>query len=538
MSTHRPPDGGADNAIEGTMPRDQAAVPTYDPYQLREFSVAVLETNGVSGEHAAVAAERMLEADMRGVPSHGIFRLPSYVRRLRAGGYNLTPDIRTLRESQVSALVDGDNALGQVVVSYAADVAIAKAKRNGMAWVGIRHSNHAGAGGVYASLALQHDLIGIYAAVGNANHMAPWGGVEPLLSTNPIAIAIPAGKQPPFVLDMATTVVSFGKLKIARQRGITLPENWVIDRDGNPVTNPEDAVNGLLLPIGGYKGYGLNLAIGLIAGTLTGASFGSETIDFNHDFKTPTNTGQFLIMISPELFRPFSEFAESVDARIAEFRSSRPIRAGQPVRTPGDQLARRAARARERGIELGAETVESLTVVGAECGVEFPSPARRTGSPSHDEGRTVSTHAAGGEDFTPEPSLILRPAGIAPVDRGSGAVTIPFVGKWNSAINRVTTGITRFDVGVGIPMHTHNVEETVLIVEGSATAIIGGQPFALEAGEATWVPADVPHCFQNRGESRMTIYWVYGGREVTRTIVATGQTFEHLSAADRGTTQM
>jgi HTH-type transcriptional regulator, repressor for puuD len=144
---------------------------------------------------------------------------------------------------------------------------------------------------------------------------------------------------------------------------------------------------------------------------------------------------------------------------------------------------------------------------------------------------------ASGEDVTPNPSLVLRPAGIAPVDRGTGAVTLPFVGKWNCHSNRLTTGITRFDVGIGIPMHTHNVEETVLIIEGSATAIIGDESFALEAGDATWVPADVPHCFQNRGESRMTIFWVYGGRDVNRTIVATGETFEHLSPADRGTTQ-
>jgi L-2-hydroxycarboxylate dehydrogenase (NAD+) len=373
-----PAGSGTEDSGTEAMPRKHAAAPTYDVDHLRQFSVAVLASNGVPGEHADVVAERMLEADMRGIPSHGIFRLPAYVRRLRAGGYNLTPDIRILRESPVSALVDGDNALGQVVVSYAADVAAAKAAQSGMGWVGMRHSNHAGAGGVYASLALEHDLIGIYAAVGNANHMAPWGGVEPLLSTNPLAVAVPAGKQPPFVLDMATTVVSFGRLKIARQRRETLPENWVIDREGNPVTDPDDAVNGLLLPIGGYKGYGLNLAIGLIAGTLTGAAFGSETIDFNHDFKTPTNTGQFLVMISPELFRPFNEFAESVDARIAEFRSSRPVRVGNPVRTPGDQLPRRIARAREWGVELDADTVESLVTVGGECGVDFPSLVQRT----------------------------------------------------------------------------------------------------------------------------------------------------------------
>jgi HTH-type transcriptional repressor of puuD len=138
----------------------------------------------------------------------------------------------------------------------------------------------------------------------------------------------------------------------------------------------------------------------------------------------------------------------------------------------------------------------------------------------------------------PELGLVLRPGEITPVDRGTGVVTVPFVGKWNCDRNQVTTGLTRMDIGTGIPMHTHNVEETVLVVQGLATAIIGDDSFPLAAGDSTWVPADVPHCFQNRGDSRMTIYWVYGGRDVTRTIVATGVTVEHLSPEDRGTTQV
>ena len=134
------------------------------------------------------------------------------------------------------------------------------------------------------------------------------------------------------------------------------------------------------------------------------------------------------------------------------------------------------------------------------------------------------------------PSMILRPGQIEAFDRGGGAVTLPFVGRWNCETNTVTTGMTRFAVGSGIPLHTHNVEESVLVVSGEATAVIGDEAFDLVAGEATWVPAGVPHRFGNRGEREMTIYWVYGGRDVTRTIVATGETVEHLSDRDRGTT--
>ena len=132
------------------------------------------------------------------------------------------------------------------------------------------------------------------------------------------------------------------------------------------------------------------------------------------------------------------------------------------------------------------------------------------------------------------PSMVLRPEEIERFDRGSGVVTVPFVGKWNCAENKVTTGMTVFAPGTGIPLHSHNVEESVLVYEGEATAVIGDDEFDLVAGQATWVPAGVPHCFRNRGEGSMTIYWVYGGRDVTRTITATGETFEHLSEADRG----
>lgn len=140
-------------------------------------------------------------------------------------------------------------------------------------------------------------------------------------------------------------------------------------------------------------------------------------------------------------------------------------------------------------------------------------------------------------DTQPEaPCLVLRPGQIEAFDRGSGVVTLPFVGKWNSESNLVTTGMTTFQAGTAIPLHTHNVEESVLVFSGEATVVIGEQRFDLDAGQATWVPADVPHCFINRGVGEMTIYWVYGGRDVTRTICATGETFEHLSDSDRGAT--
>ncbi|MEE9273795.1 MAG: Ldh family oxidoreductase [bacterium] len=328
--------------------------------RLEDFIGAALAAEGALPEHAGICARRMIEADLRGMHGHGIFRLASYLRRVREGGYNLRPAIRTERETPVSAVIDGDNALGQVVVTRAAELGIAKARESGLAWIGIRRGNHAGAGGVYAALALAHDMIGMYMAVANANHMPPWGGVDPLLSTNPIAWAVPAGEEPPIVIDMATTVASYGKVKVMAQRGETMPVGWMVDRKGQPLTDPTRAAEGSLLPIGGHKGYGLNLIIGSLAGVLNGAAFGSAVIDFNADFKTPTNTGQVFFAMRPDLFRDMDDFRAEMDLRIREIRDSTPVEGGGPVRIPGQMAQARGREMEEKGIPLSPPLLAQL----------------------------------------------------------------------------------------------------------------------------------------------------------------------------------
>lgn len=343
-----------------------------------EFAVRVLVRLGLPGPDAAVVAERMLEADIRGMSGHGIFRLPAYAERAEAGGYNLEPDVTVVHETPSSALVDGDNGFGQVVVTRAAEIAISKANQTGLAWVGVRHSNHAGAAGVYAAMGLAHDLVGLYFAVGSANHLPPWGGIDPLLSTNPIAVAIPAGDEPPVVLDMATTVVSYGRIKVAQERGETLPEGWMVDRTGAPLTDPNRTHEGFLLPIGGYKGYGLGLVIGMLAGVLNGAAFGRDVVDFTHDQRTPTNTGQALVMVRPDLFRPTAEFKAEMDGHIRELRGSAPVPGGPPVRTPGDRMPHWVADAAANGLAITDGTVTRLAELAATLGVDaapFPAPA-------------------------------------------------------------------------------------------------------------------------------------------------------------------
>lgn len=258
------------------------------PEKLQAFIARACEKVGIPAADAAVIAELMTRADVNGSDGHGIFRLPQYVRRIRGGAVNVRPNIRIVAEAPAMALVDGDNGMGHLVMRFAAETAIRKARQAGVAWVGVRGSNHAGPAALYASMPLAHDMIGLYLAVGNANHLPPWGGLDMLLSTNPIAVAIPALEEPPVVLDMATTVAAYGKVKTKAQRGEPMPEGWMIDREGRPLTDPRRADEGFLLPIGGYKGYGLALVFGLLAGTLNGAAMGRDVIDFNKDDGTPT----------------------------------------------------------------------------------------------------------------------------------------------------------------------------------------------------------------------------------------------------------
>lgn len=305
--------------------------------RLERYIVDILTKLDVLPEHAAITARRLLEADLRGRTGHGLIRIPQYVVRIDAGGINLRPEIKRLRETPTSALVDGDNGLGQVVMTTAADAAIEKASRSGIAWVGTVNSNHAGAGGVYSALALAHDLIGIYIAVASANVMPPWGGRDRLLGTNPISIAIPAGEEPAFQFDIATTVASHGAIKVLAQSGGTMPEGWVVDDEGVPITDPHRANEGFLLPIGGYKGSGLTIAIGFLAGVLNGAAFGGEVIDHRAVPDQAANTGQAILVLRPDLFHDLESFKGAMDQHLRALRESGPP---GDVRIPGETAGR------------------------------------------------------------------------------------------------------------------------------------------------------------------------------------------------------
>ena len=327
---------------------------------LKKFATRAYRAVGFSEAHAATVAGLMTEADLFGADGHGVFRLPQYIRRIKAGGVNQAPNIRVLRETAATALIDGDNGMGHLVMKQAAELAVAKARTAGIGWVGARLSNHAGPALLYARVPLAADMIGLYLAVGNANHLAPWGGIDMLLSTNPIAIAVPTLDEPPIVLDMATTVAAYGKVKTAAQRGETMPIGWMIDRLGNPLTDPNRADEGLLLPIGGYKGYGLSLMIGLLAGTLNGAAMGRDIVDFNADDKATTNTGQAVMAISIDAFGDRTEFKRRVDAVARDIRNSKRLPGYDRIWLPGEQSAAKRVDRERNGVPIPAPLMASL----------------------------------------------------------------------------------------------------------------------------------------------------------------------------------
>ena len=337
--------------------------------QLEAFIARALVAAGISGVESKSIAELMARADLNGADGHGVFRLPQYVRRIKGGAVNIRPNIRVEREAAGMALIDGDNGMGHLVMRFATEKAIEKAKHAGVAWVGVKWSNHAGPASLYASMPIAHDMIGLYLAVGNANHLPAWGGIDMLLLTNPIAVGVPAGAEPPIVLDMATTVAAYGKVKTAAQRGETMPEGWMIDREGRPLTDPKRADEGFLLPIGGYKGYGLALVFGLLAGTLNGAAMGRDVVDFNHDDTTPTNTGHAIVAISLAAFGDVADFKRRVDELVRDIRASRRLPGVDAVRLPGEQShAKRAERVR-LGIPLPDPLLKSLDQLAAGLGI-------------------------------------------------------------------------------------------------------------------------------------------------------------------------
>jgi len=345
-------------------------MPCIPAVTLRAFLYDAMRACGLNETDAATVADAMLEADLTGSDAHGVFRLGGYVRQLKRGVINPRASIKVIERSPATALIDGDRGMGHVVMTHSANLAAELARASGIGWVGARRSNHAGAGAIYAAIPLQHGMVGIYGAASSVNHMAPWGGTEPLLGTNPIAVAIPAGDEAPVILDIATSLASNGAIRTHELDARPMPEGWVQNRaDGSPITDPRRISEGTYLPMGGYKGSGLSIIIGLLAGPLNGAAFGRDIRDFALPPGGELNVGQFVIALDIARFLSPDAFKAEIDRHIREFASSRPLPGSDGVRVPGQGRRTRRQERETNGVPLSAALLAQVDEVANSLGI-------------------------------------------------------------------------------------------------------------------------------------------------------------------------
>jgi len=350
--------------------------------RLLVFTEKIFKKIGCSDKDAITAATALLSADLRGVDSHGVARLIGYIRLWEANRANTKPDIRIIHETVSTAVVDGDSGLGLVVAPYSMQIAIEKANKAGTGWVSVQNSNHFGIAGYYALKAVEKDMIGI--VMTNASPLvAPTFSVERLLGTNPICVAFPAGDEPPFVADLATTTAANGKLEILQRKSQQAPSGWIQDKKGNISTNPHELKDGgALLPLGGdrehgsHKGYALGSIVDIFSAVLSGANYGPWVPPFPAFMSMPDEMpgkgiGHFFGAMRIDAFRQASEFKKHMDKWIRRFRAAKPIHDNQPVLIPGDpeheiQIIRLA-----KGIPLLHAVVEDLEYLGEKLDVNL-----------------------------------------------------------------------------------------------------------------------------------------------------------------------
>lgn len=341
--------------------------------ELRSFTQGVFRRCGLSQAHADTGAEVLTTTDAWGVFTHGTKSLAGYARRLMAGGLRPQGQPRVVHESAACALVDGDSSLGMIGSTLAMEKAITLAKKQGIAYVGLRNSCHFGAAGYYANLAAEQGLIGLAMANDIPSVAAP-GSRGAVTGSNPLAYAIPAGRHRPILLDMAISTVAGGKVYAARARGEAIPGNWIVDGDGRPTDDPSGFPDvGALLPMAGHKGYGLALLIESLSGILSGAAitWGIRSWSFD-DPSLPTLHGAAFLALDPQHLGQ-TDFLTRVDGLIDELHAAPRADGVARLYVPGEMEWERMARARQEGIHLPPDVVEKLREAAAMTGTDFPS---------------------------------------------------------------------------------------------------------------------------------------------------------------------
>jgi LDH2 family malate/lactate/ureidoglycolate dehydrogenase len=341
------------------MPQRLSGPATVAPDLLREDMAQVLAAYGLDTVSATTVADCLVEADLRGVYTHGTSRLGIYAKRLSQGLMNCQPNIRVERSGAATAVIDGDNGMGAVVGMRAVTEATEIALQSGVAVVTVRHTNHIGIVGYYAEHLARAGLISLVCTNASPT-MVPYGGRQARFGTNPFAFGVPTPEGPPLIADMATSVVAKGKIILAHQRGEKIPDNWAVDSKGRPTDDPAIALGGYVIPFGDKKGSAVALFVDLLAGILAGANSGVEVPDFFSNFERPSNIGQFILAIDPGRFQAPDKFLARVRRMAELIHSCAPAEGVDRVRLPGDVELEHKARQLQEGITLTADIVVML----------------------------------------------------------------------------------------------------------------------------------------------------------------------------------
>ncbi len=341
--------------------------------RLRGWTQEILMKVGVSRDDAALFTDSMIEANLRGVDTHGITRiLCVYVERIQRGVMSAKSNLVVVREKASTVLIDCHNSIGQVGADRAMRMTIEKARHTGVAFSAVRHSNHYGMAAYWAMMALPQGMIG-FSSTNAPAAMAPTGGRTAMFGTNPFAVAIPAARELPVVLDLATTVVARGRINLYAKQDKPLEPGWAFDERGVPTTDPHAALKGLLAPIGGYKGYGTALAIDFLCGILTGSNFGAHFPGFLADnMVEPTDVGSVFAAVNVESFMDLPEFTAAIDKAVQEIKTSARAEGANRIYIPGEIEFETKAERLAKGIPIPDPVVKDFIALGSELGVPFP----------------------------------------------------------------------------------------------------------------------------------------------------------------------
>lgn len=344
---------------------------TYAAAELRRFCRFVFERLGVNREDASVAADVLIRADLEGTDSHGISRLPIYAKRMKEGRIHANPAIAMKKTGESVLLVDGDNGLGPIVSVHACRQGMSIAKETGAAAVAVRGSNHFGAASYYCQMACDQGLAAMV-FTNSPPGIPPWGGARAFFGTNPIAFGFPTGTEAPVMIDMSTSVVARGKIILAAKQGQPIPKGWAINARGEETEDPEEALAGAVLPVGGAKGCALSLAVEVLTGVLSGAAFGPHVQNLYSEGGGQANVGHFFLLLDVEKFMPLERFTHLMSVLLQEMKAVPRMPGVKEILFPGERRAKERAERVSKGIRLPPEVEKELAALGKELKVTFP----------------------------------------------------------------------------------------------------------------------------------------------------------------------